>query len=500
MPTEYVNTHISFPRPFAVAIDDMGWIMGWSLAERTPSGPYRNGIKRKFDLADYRHVVDIAKGAGVRVQGLFVLSELDRENVLSKYPTTTFQRDKWDNSANITNEQLEIVNYVVSQSANLEFGFHGIGHEHWPESGGQKRAEWYNLEDNHPWPEATLRQHLAAARAILDQYGLSPSRGHSFPETFVPGAYSFYWNPDGDFSLGKLMREAGAKFANTVFMVIPELEPPSEMNGGGFDHGLHVLNRLNYGNLWYELQSLPRAPLTMQPTDVVESHWANWLASDDFLQPEVTAQWISYYRSVTRLPDRYLAKNTAQLHAQWLYKKYTEINSVTEGVITIDNSKMPDEAYQNEIIGNLVLRFVLQQGEHISEVTLNGLGAEVFFEQDGYVYLYLPPLQQSKYTLRYQIGTGYPRFCVFVEGTYNILKVVNAEDKTTVSVKMYGTQDLIFHCDRPIRVSSNNSGLLVRQTAYDEQARRLTVTLEAKDFQGSRGEIDITWEHHPKTT
>ncbi len=249
MPTEFVNSYITFPRPFAVAIDDMGWMKGWSLAEGTPSGPYRNGLKRNFDLADYRHVVDIAKAAGVRVQGLFVLSELDRENVLAKYPTTTFQRDKWDNSANITDEQVEIVNYVVSQSAHLEFGFHGIGHEHWPESGGQKRAEWYNLEDNHPWPEVTLRQHIAAAKAILDQYGLSPSRGHSFPETFVPGAYSYYWNPDGDFSLGKLVREAGAKFANTVFMVIPELDPPSGMNGGGFDHGLHVLNRLNYGNL-----------------------------------------------------------------------------------------------------------------------------------------------------------------------------------------------------------------------------------------------------------
>ncbi len=237
----------------------------------------------------------------------------------------------------------------------------------------------------------------------------------------------------------------------------------------------------------------------MQPTDIVESHWANWLASDDFLQPELAAEWISYYRSVTRLPDRYPAKNTAQLHAQWLYKKYTEISSADEGVITIDNSKMPDEAYQNNVIGNLVLRFVLQVGEHISEMTLNGLGAEVIFEQDGCVYLYLPPLQQSKYTLRYQISTHYPRFCVFVEGTYNILKVVNGEDKATVSLKMYGTQDVVMHCDRPLVVSSGHPGLLVRRTAYDEQTRRLTVTLEATDYQGSQGEIDIAWDHLHKT-
>ncbi len=494
MPSEYISRRITFPRPFAFVIDDMGWIQGSSLGEKTPSGPYRNGIKRVFDWQDYKHVVEIARAAGVRVQGLFILSELDRQNILAGFPTTTFQRGQWDNSANINEQQLEMVNYVVGQSAHLEFGFHGIGHEHWPENGEQRRAEWYNLEDDHPWPEEVLREHITAARSILDQYGLSPSAGHSFPETFVPGAYSYYWNPDGEYSLGKLMRETGVKYANTNFTVIPELDPPAELNGGGFDHGLHVLGRLNYGNLWHELRSLPKVPISMQPTDVVETHWVNWLASDDFLQPEVSAQWVDYYRQVARLPERYAAKNTAQLHAQWLYKRYTVISLVSEGVIAIDNTRMPREAYDNDIAGNLVLRFALQQGEHLSSATVNGMSVAVFLEQDGYGYLYLPILERQRYELRYEIGAHYPEFGVVADGTYNVLAVKNNDQQAVLSIKMYGRQDVILYCDRPSRVSSDRKDLLVKQTAYDEPTRKLTVTLEAADYQGVPGEISIVWD------
>jgi hypothetical protein len=30
-----------------------------------PSGPYKNGVKRTFDLQDYKYVIEVAKAAGV---------------------------------------------------------------------------------------------------------------------------------------------------------------------------------------------------------------------------------------------------------------------------------------------------------------------------------------------------------------------------------------------------------------------------------------------------
>lgn len=493
MPSEYISPRVSFPRPFAFVIDDMGWIQGANMEHASPRGPFRNGVKRIFDVQDYKHVVEIARAAGVRVQGLFILSELDRQNVLAQYPTTTFQRDKWDNSSLINEQQNEIINYVVSQSAHLEFGFHGIGHEHWPLGGEQRRAEWYNLEEDHPWPEEILRQHVAAAKAILHQYGLSPTDGQSFPETFVPGAYSYYWNPQGTFSLGKLMRETGVRYANTNFTVIPELDPPQELNGGGFDHGLHVLGRLNYGNHWYELSSLPKVPLSMQPTDIVETHWANWLASDDFLQPAVSESWIDYYRDVYRQKDRYPARNTAQLHAQWLYKKYTVVRQVSEGVLSIDNSAMPFEAYDSDVVGNLVLQITLQPGEHLSSITLDDGPVAGFLEREGHCYVYLPVLQRRRYTLKYTVGSTYPNFGISIEGTYNVLEVKATDQQTTLSVKMYGRQDLTIYCQRPSQVTSSQENLRVDKITYEEHTRMLTVTLRAMDYQGVAGNVLITW-------
>src|SRR5688572_7936189 len=101
---------MEFPRAFAFAIDDLGWNEGSSLVMNTPPGPFRAGVKRVFDRRDYQSVIDVGKAVGVRVQCLFILSEMDRHNILSKYPTTTWMREKWDNTARINDHQIEIMN------------------------------------------------------------------------------------------------------------------------------------------------------------------------------------------------------------------------------------------------------------------------------------------------------------------------------------------------------------------------------------------------------
>ncbi len=495
MNADFITSRMTFPRPFSLVIDDMGWMQGSSLGESDPPGPYRTGVKRCFGVEDYRCVVQIAKAAGVRIQAVFILCELDRENILSHYPTTTWQRDQWDNAPNRSRSQLECMSYLKTESAWLEFGFHGIGHEHWPAPGVRKRAEWYNLEDDHPWPEDTMRQHFTAAKAILAQYDLTTTAGHSFPETFVPGCYSYYWNPDGDYSLGKLLAEAGVRYANTNFTFIPELHPPEKINAGAFDHGVHVLGRLNYGNLWYELDSLPKVPLSMQPTDIVETHWANWLAQDDFLQPAVNEQWINYYRQVAALPDRFAARNTAQLHSQWLYKNYTTITAAAPGEILIDNFRMPAEAYANGAAGNLVLRIARNKSERLQSCSLDGAPAPVFLEQDNFIDLYLPVLRPHKYILSYTLGDAYPEFAVPLTGTYNVLLTKVEQNRAILSVRMYGRQEMTVICRKPTLTRSDNKALTIHSSRYEEESRRLTLDLEAADFQGVSGTIFIDWTY-----
>lgn len=479
---------ILFPRPFAFAVDDLGWNEGSDMSRRAFRGPHRAGVKRMFDIKDYQHLVEVGKAVGARVQCLFILSEMDRENILAKYPTTTYLRSQWDNSHRVNEDQKLIMNYVRDQAAYMEFGLHGTGHEYWAPNEPQKRAEWYNLTDKKPWPEQSLREHIQCFIDIMAQYGFTKENGHSFPESFVPCAYSYYWNPKGEYSLGKLLSEVGVKYANTDFSQIPELNPPTGINGGDFDFNTHVINRLNYGNVWYELNSLPRVPLEQQETDIIESHWPNWLAQDDFLQPDVTTAWINYYKSAQRLPDRYIAKNTEQLHSQWLYKKFTTVVEPRPGLIEIDNTQMPDKAYSADLLGNMVLKIQLQEGEHVSSAAINGELVPAYFEDEGYAFLYLPILDKRNYTLEYSIGSKAMPLHVFNDGTYNVYNLSERSNTVTIDLKVYGSQTVRVRCKQPSSVVSQDGNIKINGFQYTDE---LLIDITGRDMQGSTGIIQI---------
>lgn len=484
---------IIFPRAFAFSIDDLGWNEGSNLSNNVPPGPLRVGIKRKFDLNDYRYIVNVAKEVGVRIQCLFVLGEMDRENVLAKYPTTTQHREEWDNSRRISDDQIDIMEYVKDSAAYMEFGFHGTGHEYWADDGIQRRAEWYNLVDREPWPEEILQQHIQAFKEIMAQYGFTPENGHSFPESFVACAYGYYWNPDGDYSLGKLLYQAGIKYANTDFGQIPELSPPREVNGGGFDHGVHVINRMNFGNLYYDYGSLPKVPVEMQGTDIIESHWANWLAPDDILQPEVTAKFIDYYRQLQRLTDRYIAKNTEQLHSQWLYKRYSKINDLGPGAIEIDNSQMPDDSYRNDLLGNMVLKLKLDSDQHVSNAAINGEIIPSYYEEEGFAFLYLPQLEKKKYRLEYCTGNTFIPVHVYNNGTYNVYGLENSNDQIRITLKMYGNQTVRVKCNKPQNILSISRGLIVNSCDFLPEDGILEINAKGTNMQGERGVIILQY-------
>ena len=481
---------VLFPRPFAFAIDDMGWLNGSDIGENGMIGPYRAGVKRAFEVSDYKYVVDVAKSAGVRLQGLFVLCEMDKSNLLKKYPTTTQYGKQWDNSANISDKQNQIMDYVKKNAAYLEFGMHGVGHEYWPEKGVRKRAEWYNLEDNKPWPEASVREHIKVFKMLMAQYGLSEENGQSFPESFVPCAYGYYWNPEGEYSLGKVLSDNGIKYANTQFDYISELNPPREANGGGFDHGVLVVDRLNYGNEWFRLAALPTVPVSEQKSDIIETHFPNWLAQDDFLQPQVTKKFTDYYKMVQKMPDRVVAKNTEQFYSQWLYKKYTKINETKPGQVEIDNTQMPDDPYTYDMLGNLTLKVRLDTGRHISSAAIDGEIVPAYFEDGGYGILYLPPLKQKKYVLTYSVGNEMMPVTVFDDGTYNCYQLQSSGNEIRADLKVYGTQTVKIKCkEKPKSVVSENASVQILKTDFDDKNNWTSVVLNAEDIQGNKTKL-----------
>jgi len=478
---------IMFPRAFAIAIDDMGWNEGGSLA--ATNGGWRVGVRRDFDVRDYRPIVEVGKAVGVRFQGLFVLAEMDRLNVCAKYPTITQDGENWDNDCNIDPTQIETMNYIKDNAAFLEFGLHGVGHEHWID-GKRTRAEWYDLENNKPWPEDDMLDHLKCFKEIMAQYGWTPENGQSFPESFVPPCYSFYWNPESNYSTGKLMLEAGVKYANTQFDYVTELNPPMEF-GGGWDHGILVINRLQYGNNWFETAKLPTESVEKYETDIIETHWANWMATDDFLQPALNQKWIEFFKNIQTHPDHYLSKNTEQLFSQWLYKRFTKITEEIAGEVTIDNTKLPDEAYNNDFLGNMVLAVKLAEGEHVSDASLDGQPIAAYFEDAGYGFLYLPPLEKKEYQFKYKIGKRLMKNFVNNDGTYNVYTMQVDKKNLVFDIEMYGTQIVKIKCRKPASVTTSNPNLKILSEEYDTDKKMLFLKLYGLDMQGESGKIII---------
>lgn len=481
---------ILFQRPFQIAIDDLGWNRGSSLGDQ--GGPWRAGVKRTFDVKDYQAVVDIGKGAGTRMQGLFILSEMDRLGIVAQYPHMTYQQAKWDNSENISRLQLDIMNFVKNNADYLEFGYHGVGHEYWDSTGRRTRAEYYNTDENTPRPEALMRQNLDVFENIMDQYGMGRKDGHSFPESFVPPAYGYYWNPTGSYSTGSIMSERGLKYVNTNFDYIRELNPP-EMGSAGFDNGVLVVDRQNEGNPWFEYASFPTIPITEYRTDIIETHFPNLLAQDDFLQADVTKKWVDLYAEIQNSPDQYVAKNSEQFNSQWLYKRHATVTETKPGEVRIDNRNMPDEAYTHDLLGTMVLTVKLAEGTHVSSATLDGKPIPAYFEDAGYGFLYLPRLEKKNHVLAYTVGNTTMPFHVYLDGTYNVYGTDIQRNATTIDLKMYGTQDVVIQTRAVKSVTSDNPRLTVESQTYDAAKGTLTLSVKGHDIQGERGKLTLRY-------
>ncbi|MFA7138566.1 MAG: hypothetical protein WC151_08620, partial [Bacteroidales bacterium] len=451
------------------------------------------GFRHRMDEQDYTPFVVIGEALGIRLQGAFILAEMDRLNVCAQYPTTTREKENWDNSDKISIHQIRSMDYIVKNSAYLEFALHGVGHEYWPEDGIRKRAEWYNIQDDHPWPEEEIHGHIQCYKEILAQYGIDEKNGHSFPESFVPCAYSYYWNPSGNpYSLGKILRQNGVKYANTLLQEVSELNPPIE-EGGGVDNGVLVIDRHNYDNYWFEPASLPKKDLSAIKTNFIEAHWANLIATDDSFQDDLNARWIEYFKNIQAQPNWYLAKNTEQFNAQWLYKKYTIIQEENPGSVYIDNRAMPQWAYLHDFVKNMVLKIKNPQNALVQEATVDGVVIPAFFNDQGYTYFYLPPLENKEYTFIYRFGNREQNYSADLnKATFNLYRIEKKNKKDTrYHVRVYGSQQMEIRLDHaPIQVTSSNENLEITEWKYENG--KVIIALSAHDFQGENAEITIT--------
>lgn len=479
------DVDVLFPRPFGIAVNQVGYMDGGSLGEQ--DGPWRAGIRREFDVRDYRPISEIGNAVGVRFMSLFALAEMDRLNIVATLPHATRDGLAFDNTPRISNKQLEIMEFVKKNASTIEMGVTGVGHEWWVD-GVRTRSEWYDLDNNRPRDPAMLRRHMEVIKHILWQYGLSEEKGHRFPRSF--SALGYHWNPAGPHSNGQLFGEYGVRFVSTKFYIIPELNPPASRDAG-FDHRVLVMDREGYGNEWYEYASLPSADIDSYGVDLIESHWANWLATDDHLQLGVNQQWIDYLNTVQAHPHRYLAKNSDQLISQWLYKKHAKVEFTGPSQASIDNRAMPSIAYETGLVGNLVLAIPLSDGDRLQSATINGNDIPSYLEEAGFAFLYLPPLDRERYSVSWSVGREGRHPGIVNDGTYTVYRQSESASQRTFDIQMHGTQTIRFVLPSGYSATSASKGLTILTQWVDETTSELHVTVSGHDIQGQIGTLTL---------
>jgi|GEM_PF-1022758 len=488
--TNVGGTEIFMPFPMTATVDDTGWRYSYAQPNRTHL------------LKDYENLVYIGEKVGTRLMCAFIMMDFDKENICAKYPTTTVYGTGWNNTPNLcVQEDDAIIQYIKDNSAYIEYGLHGVSHAMFADDylidegfetyinknageWGKNASEWrhqgefYDVAQHKPWNHTAVKDHFCVFSEISRQNNLS------FPQSMVPPDHGYYYNPSSGESTTALLNQYGVKYAATHLGVISELKPKE-----GIDSGVLITHREWLDVYGYMVGVVPDG---LACTTSVMTHFTNFYAEKPEDNRAIADEWISWFDNIKKTPDRYIPKNNAQLNSQWLYCKYADISKGEGNSIEIDTSKMPVEAYDYDLIGNLVFKIPLSHNQHISEANIDGNQIVGYYEDRGFGYIILPVLNRSTHTLQYRIGDSYPETYLLNDGTYNVFSFYSAKDRVDLEVEMYGTQDLkIRTLFEPSNISSTNTDVKVQSYDFDSEESMLTVRMSASDVQGDQTELMI---------
>ncbi len=488
------------PYAIGIAVDDLGW-RDW-----TPEN------SRDPTLEDYQTIVDVGNNAGTRIMTAWIMGDLDRGKILAKpeynrpiAPSNmTPSGTRWNNTWAVGKDAVPLMELVRDNAAFIEFGLHGISHEHYADH-RQQRAEFAHIDEANPgyaesWGWEDMNNKAIAFEELMCQY--YDEETSSFPVAFVPPGHAYYYGDDGrgsDESTGALLHTYGVKYANGDTGVATQL------GEGGIDHGVLFIDRAYGCNYNWEgctpwVGDWNDFDYPDYPTGEygwVEAHFPNlWDAEED---------WVAYLWGLNDAPDRMLGRNTAQVLSQWLYRKYASVSG-SEGTYTIDNTQMVEDAYTYDLLGTLILKTPLASGEHIQSAHLNGDAQILGCYEDGYGYGYLVighgtnpmgRLDRAVYTLKSTLGSAYmPAYVDLAGATFNVFAFEWGARSASLKIEMYGTQDVRVRLPFiPTEVLSDNPDLEI--VSWSWEAPFVTIGVKGKDIQGEVGAIRIkgrpTW-------
>jgi cysteinyl-tRNA synthetase, unknown class len=490
----------SIPYAIGQAVDDMGW-RDWDNRRKSARN-YQKLLREKASPADYQTVVDIGKAAGTRLATVWILQDLDKRNVCAKpkYNTPVAQYDMTSDGLafrnHVTRDQRQVMALVRRSAAHMEFGMHGVSHEHF-RNGVEQRAEYAHINEAKPghartwgWRDMTLK--ARCFRAILRQW-FTP-RQLKFPVAEVPPAHAYYYSKTDPHTTGALLHRYGVKYINGGMNVSTRIS-----RGYLIDHGVVFINRA-YGTNWDWVGSTPWEGYwndydkPYYPSDNYawnEAHFPNlWGAKD---------KWVDYLVGINDSQNRFLPKNSAQCSWQFLYHKFGTITE-SGGTYTIDLTKMDPAAYRWDLLGSLVLKTWVGDRE-ISSVSLTGGASVLGYWKDTFGYAYLEigvngnpqgRLDAAVYQMAVTFGGEPMASYVDLNGaTYNVRAFSAGEHDASLKVQMYGRQKVRVKLPFvPASVESNHPGLEIRSWKYEDGF--LVMDVRGERLTGERGTITVS--------
>jgi hypothetical protein len=488
--------------PYAVgqAVDDMGW-RDWDN-RRESVMDYQQLLAEKATLTDYQTVVDIGEAAGTRLMTVWILQDLDRHNVVAspRYNTPVAQYDMTidglDFRNHVTPKQVQIMHLVKRSAAFMEFGMHGVSHEHF-RNGVEQRAEYAHINESKPghartwgWKDMNLK--ARCFREILRQWFTRQQL--PFPIAEVPPAHAYYYSETDPHTTGALLAKYGVKYVNGGMNVSTRI-----YDGYLIDHGVIFINRA-YGTNWDWVGSTPW-----------EGYWndydAPYYPSDNYAWNEAhfpnlwdaKTKWVNYLVGLNDSNNRFLARNSAEASWQFLYHKFGTITR-SDDTYTIDVSAVDPQAYAYDLIGPMVLK-VYVGDQDVSNISLTN-GASVFaYWRDTFGYAYvvigengnpMGRLDPTTYQMTVSFGDEtMPSYVDLTGATYDVEGFDVASDVATLALDMYGTQTVRVKLPfEPSTVTSSDPSLIVRDWSYANGFLQMRV--KGVNLIGERGTITMT--------
>lgn len=364
---------VTIPMPIQIVIDDVGWWSGENGTKRQQ--PYRTGISRNHVPADYQAIVDLGIKLGVRPQAATILCEWDRENILRNLPTSTWMREKWDNSKWVGAWLDEAADIIRNNQNHYELTMHGIGHEYWQDE-NFTRAEWAD-RSGQMRPLDQVELHLDYFEKLLVQNQLG-----SFPTSFVPTSFLHGFGLTGEhkISMAGVVKKRGINYINTPFSTMYNAKG-AQFGLFGIDAGVITVDR---GEDLLDWNIFGREPSGVIAGPTCGLHWPNLLHPDPSRNSEIVEAWVKLLKPYDEKPTTLLARNSSSFRNQLVHHVCTKV-LIREDEIDIDfmeTNKLNDQLSNNQLTVKIESKKKLTFTSHDLKIS----DSKTSKEKDSYLY------------------------------------------------------------------------------------------------------------------